>query len=104
MVDAAAILARLRGERDAMIAETTRLASIDSGRGAAAGLARARNALGARLIALGFEVAASGEGGLTATTGDARDCPRTLVVGHADTVWPAGTAAGWPVRREGSML
>ena len=37
-------------------------------------------------------------------TGGDRAGPRVLIVGHADTVWPAGTAAEWPVRRDGDLL
>src|SRR5690349_13655398 len=29
---------------------------------------------------------------------------RILVLGHADTVWPAGTVAGWPFRNDGQFL
>jgi glutamate carboxypeptidase len=104
MVDGAAILARLRDETEAMIAETAQLASIDSGSGDADGLARVRDAYTALLIDLGFAVVARAQGGLTATAGEDPNRPRTLVVGHTDTVWPQGTAAAWPVRREGSML
>ncbi len=27
-----------------------------------------------------------------------------LLVGHYDTVWPTGTLAGWPFRREGDTV
>ncbi len=27
-----------------------------------------------------------------------------LVLGHSDTVWPSGTAAGWPFARDGDMI
>lgn len=30
--------------------------------------------------------------------------PRVLVLGHADTVWPAGIAAEWPFKREGDRI
>ena len=29
---------------------------------------------------------------------------RVLVLGHADTVWPAGTVAEWPFRRDGNWI
>lgn len=29
---------------------------------------------------------------------------RILVLGHADTVWPEGTVAGWPFRNDGTFL
>jgi glutamate carboxypeptidase len=104
MVAASALVRRLRDETEAMVAATSRLASIDSGSGDADGLARVHDAFAALLTDRGFAVAPGPEGGLTATTGASLDGVRTLVVGHADTVWPAGTAARWPVRREGPML
>ncbi|HEX5194641.1 MAG TPA: M20/M25/M40 family metallo-hydrolase [Solirubrobacteraceae bacterium] len=102
---AAALLARLREETETMVAETERLAAIDSGSGDADGIARVCEALGTILGDSGFAVARRDEGGLTAThPGADADGRRVLVVGHADTVWPAGTAAGWPVRRAGDLL
>lgn len=104
MVDADALLARLRDETGAMVAATERLAAIDSGSGDAPGIARVCDAFGEVLAGAGFEVRLRAEGGLAATlraeTGDAR----ILLLGHADTVWPAGTAAAWPTELRGEML
>src|SRR5580693_10723793 len=105
MVDGCALAARLESETEAMIAETTALAAIDSGSDDAGGIARVCVELGRLLSSSGFAVARRREGGVTATiTGGDRAGPRVLIVGHADTVWPAGTAAEWPVQRHADLL
>jgi glutamate carboxypeptidase len=102
---AAALLARLRDETETMVAETERLAAIDSGSGDVDGIDRVCDTLAPMLGDAGFAVIPRAEGGLTAThPGPEADGARVLVVGHADTVWPAGTAAGWPSRRAGDLL
>jgi glutamate carboxypeptidase len=103
MVDAGALLARLRAETETMVAATERLAAIDSGSADPAGIARVCAALGEALAAAGFEVRPRAAGGLAATlrgTGGGR----VLLLGHADTVWPAGTASEWPPRRDEHVL
>jgi glutamate carboxypeptidase len=105
MLDGRALAARLESEIGAMVAETTTLAAIDSGSDDAGGIARVCDALGRVLSACGFVVAPRREGGLAATMmGRDHAGPRVLIVGHADTVWPAGTAADWPVQRDGDLL
>jgi glutamate carboxypeptidase len=105
MVDGRALAERLGAELEAMIAETTALAAIDSGSDDADGIARVCDELGRMLTASGFVVVPRREGGLAATvTGGDPAGPRVLIVGHADTVWPAGTAAAWPVQRDGDLL
>jgi glutamate carboxypeptidase len=103
MVDAGALLARLRDETEAMVSATERLAAIDSGSGDPAGIARVCAALGETLTAAGFIVSERPEGGLAATLAGSGG-GRVLLLGHADTVWPAGTAAGWPPARHDGML
>ncbi len=103
MVDASALLVRLREETEAMVAATERLAAIDSGSADAPGIARVCAALGEILAAAGFEVHPRGTGGLAATL-RGRGRGRVLLLGHADTVWPAGTAAAWPCERAAGML
>jgi glutamate carboxypeptidase len=103
MVDAVGLLERLQGETEAMLAETERLASIDSGSADAEGVARVCSLTGELLSAAGMSVSSRSEGGLSATLALGPG-PKLLIVGHADTVWPAGTAAGWPPGREGAML
>lgn len=103
MVDAAALLARLRGETEPMVGATERLAAIDSGSGDTAGIARVCEALAETLTAAGFAVRPRAEGGLAAAlTGPGTG--RVVLLGHADTVWPTGTAGRWPTRRREEML
>jgi glutamate carboxypeptidase len=105
MVDGHALVARLQSEIDAMVAGTISLAAIDSGSDDARGIARVCDELGRMLSASGFVAQTRREGGLTATmTGGDGAGPRVLIVGHADTVWPAGTAADWPAVRDGDLL
>jgi glutamate carboxypeptidase len=105
MVDGRELAARLGSEIEAMVAETASLAAIDSGSDDADGIGRVCDELGRVLSACGFTVSPRREGGLAATmTGQDRAGPRVLVVGHADTVWPAGTAAAWPAQRDGDLL
>jgi glutamate carboxypeptidase len=103
MVEAAPTLARLRGETEEMLAHTARLAAVDSGSDDPGGVARVCELTAELLAARGFHTESGPAGGLCATLPVGAG-PRLLVVGHADTVWPAGTAADWPVRRAGGML
>src|ERR1700756_168962 len=103
MVDAAAVLTRLTAESEAMIAETARLARIDSGSEDPAGVAAVCAALAELLTAGGWRTEPRSGGGLAATL-SLGDGPRLLLLRHADTVWPAGTAAGWPPVGRGRML
>jgi glutamate carboxypeptidase len=103
MVDAAGLLARMREETEAMVAATERLAAIDSGSEDAEGIARVCAALGEILGDAGFDVRQRAAGGLTATLSGPGG-GRVLMLGHADTVWPAGTARQWPPRRADGVL
>jgi glutamate carboxypeptidase len=102
-----AIRTELRAAEPEMLAAIGALAAIDSGSYDATGVARVADATAALLAERGFDVGrqplADRGPQLTATLA-LGDGPRVLVVGHADTVWPAGTAAGWPVQRDGDML
>jgi glutamate carboxypeptidase len=93
----------LREETAAMVAETVRLARIDSGTDDLDGIARVNDALGELLTAHGFDVGPAGCGGLEATL-SLGPGSRVLLLGHADTVWPSGTAAGWPPAISDGML
>jgi glutamate carboxypeptidase len=103
MVDAAELLRRLRQETDAMVAETERLARIDSGSDSPDGIARVCELTADLFNTAGFTAHARTGGGLSAMLARG-DGPRLLVVGHADTVWPAGTAAEWPPQHDGKTL
>jgi len=107
MLDVGALLAELEGETDSMLAATARLAAIDSGSHDAAGVDRVGDAIAELLTPLGFVVhreRGREHGARMSATLHLGQGPRLLIVGHADTVWPAGTAAEWPVRREDGML
>jgi glutamate carboxypeptidase len=105
MVDGRAVLARLQRETEAMVALTSALSAIDSGSGDRAGIVAVCELLGARLRdEHGFSVTQRPTGGLSAVLATGDPGRRVLVVGHADTVWPAGTAATWPVARDEEML
>jgi glutamate carboxypeptidase len=104
MLDAGVLLARLREETEAMVAATECLAAMDSGSGDDQGIARVCAALGEVLNAVGFDVRMRVEGGLAATMRVRPGGARVLLLGHADTVWPAGTAATWPTERRDGML
>jgi glutamate carboxypeptidase len=107
MVSATDVREELRAKTPAMLAEIAALAAIDSGSYEPGGVERVVDAFGALLAARGFElhreaIAERGPG-LRATL-ELGDGPRVLIVGHADTVWPAGTAASWPVeQRDGTL-
>jgi glutamate carboxypeptidase len=86
-----------------MVRETAALARVDSGTDDRAGVARVSAMAGELLRSHGFTLAPRDEGGVAATL-PLGDGPRLLIVGHADTVWPAGTTAVWPVeRRDGTL-
>jgi glutamate carboxypeptidase len=97
------ILAELQGELEEMVAETERLVRIDSGTGDIDGIQRVGEAIGELLTPLGFTLERRPGGGLQATL-TLGPGPKLLILGHLDTVWPAGTAAAWhPERRDGML-
>jgi glutamate carboxypeptidase len=94
----------MAGRLPAMLRRTAELVAIDSGSYDAAGVNRVTDLVAADLAALGFAVtrsplAARGDRMAARLRPGAR--PVVLVLGHADTVWPAGTAAQWPCACEG---
>ncbi|MHB1571283.1 MAG: M20/M25/M40 family metallo-hydrolase [Solirubrobacteraceae bacterium] len=103
MVDAARVLAQLQAETEQMVAATERLARIDSGADAPAGIEHVCELFGEQLAAGGFQTSPGPAGGLRAELA-LGDGPRLLVIGHADTVWPAGTAGGWAPQRDAGLL
>ncbi len=98
---------KLADDLPAMLAMTETAVSIDSGTHHAAGVQEVIGLWAAHLASSGFTVERTplpGRGDqLTARRvfGNGR---RILVLGHADTVWPAGTVAGWPFRNDGAFL
>ncbi|WP_187830464.1 M20/M25/M40 family metallo-hydrolase [Siccirubricoccus phaeus] len=89
-----------------LLAAAERVVSIDSGSYDAAGVNAVQDRFATLLQQAGFTVERRplpGRGDqLTARRGGSG--PRLLVLGHADTVWPAGTAAAWPCRRGGDAV
>lgn len=87
--------------------DVTALAAIDSFSYHKAGVDQVQRWFGERFAALGFEVelqsqADWGDDLVARRTGAGQG--RVLLVGHADTVHPVGTAAARPVRIEGDAL
>jgi glutamate carboxypeptidase len=107
MTDPRELTALLQAELGHLLELTERVVNIDSGSYDAIGVNAVISAFAGFLRDAGFAVTraslpARGDQ-LTArcTLGNG---PRVLVLGHADTVWPAGTVATWPFRRDGDML
>ncbi len=107
MVDPRTIAASLTDELPEILAMTERVVNIDSGTYHTAGVSAVIDVWAAFLRDSGFEVSRRPLAGradqMTArrVLGDGR---HVLVLGHADTVWPAGTAAEWPFRRDGDWI
>lgn len=105
MVGGGLLCQELRAELPAMLDETTRLAAIDSGSYDATGVDRAADGCAELFAAHGFAVTRSplsGRGHQLTARRELGGGPTLLVVGHADTVWPAGAA--WPVVRDDTFL
>jgi glutamate carboxypeptidase len=107
--DAAELLAWLRGRTEHAVALVERLALAESPSLVPESTRRPFSILAAELERLGYLVLPlSGE-----RSGDqlyarperrVRGAPYQLLVGHMDTVWPLGTLATMPVRRDGDLL
>lgn len=107
MTDARTDLAAMVSALPEILAMTERVVSIDSGSYDAAGVNAVIDVWAGFLAGIGFAVeraplAARGDQ-MTArlALGNGR---RVLVLGHADTVWPAGTVARWPFARTGDRI
>ena len=101
------IMDHLTAGLDAYVSDLTAVAAIDSGSHSKAGIDRVQTVFGDRLAAMGFEVdrqenAAWGDDLVARRRGTGKG--RVLLTGHADTVYPDGTAAVRPVRLEGDRL
>lgn len=94
---------RLMARLPAMVDQITDIVAIDSGSANAAGVNAVLDSLSDGLRAAGFNLARHrvvGHGDCLEATLDVGAGPAVVVLGHADTVWPDGTAAGWPCRRD----
>jgi glutamate carboxypeptidase len=90
------------------LAMLERVVNIDSGSYHATGVNAVEDVIGAALTEIGFAVerrALPGRGDqFAARLHPGGSGPRLLILGHADTVWPAGTVAEWPFARAGDGL
>jgi glutamate carboxypeptidase len=91
-----------------LLALLERLVNIDSGSYHAAGVQQVIDVMSGELAKLGFEIARKPlpdrADRMTATLKLGRGKRHLLILGHADTVWPAGTVAEWPFARVGDRL
>lgn len=101
----ARILAAATAARPAQLALLEKVVNIDSGTGDAAGAARVMallvpelKAIGATIETLPAEAAGLGDNVVARLKGTGKG--RILIIGHIDTVFPAGTVAGWPFRTD----
>ncbi len=104
---AVALRGELAAELDAMLDETAALVAIDSGSYDADGVNRVSALMARPLERLGFALERAplaGRGDRVSATLTLGDGPKVLVVGHADTVWPAGTAADWPFEQRDGCI
>lgn len=99
--------AALQAELPGLLAMTERVVNIDSGSYNAAGVNAVIDVFADFLRDADFDVTRTpieGRGDQLTARRTLGNGPRVLVLGHADTVWPAGTAAGWPFKHDGDWL
>ena len=111
MDDAGRLALDLAGDLDrdlpSILTLVERLVSIDSGSRDQRGVQAVSEAVTTALEERGFALrrtAIPGHADLVSASGGGKAGPRVLVMGHCDTVWPLGTAAEWPLRREGDRI
>ncbi|WP_424814378.1 M20/M25/M40 family metallo-hydrolase [Roseococcus sp. YIM B11640] len=108
MTDIAHCAARMEQELPSILAMAERVVNIDSGSYMAGGVNAVIDVWAGALAGLGFAVERKPLPGfgdqMTARLHIGGNGPRLLVLGHADTVWPAGIAAEWPFRRDGDRI
>jgi glutamate carboxypeptidase len=99
---------RIAPRLGAILDRTRELASVDSGSRDPAGVNAVTELVHGYLAPLGFTARRASigpdRGDFFTATLELGPGPRVLILGHADTVWPAGTAAGWLVTRDGNAL
>ncbi len=107
MPDVKAFRAALDAALPAILADAERAVMIDSGSYDAAGVNAVQDLWAAMLAGMGFaveRVPLAGRGDQLTARLALGNGPRVLVLGHADTVWPAGTVADWPFKRDGDRI
>ena len=90
-----------------LLALLERAVNIDSGSYHAAGVNAFIDLVGTTLTDLGFVIERrplAGRGDQMTARRHFGGKGKLLVLGHADTVWPAGTAADWPFARNGDRI
>ena len=109
--DAGRLAQALAGDLDAalpaVLDATRRLVEIDSGSDDADGVRAVSEAVAELLAPHGFALSwtpVAGRGPLLSAVLHPQAPRRVLVLGHADTVWPRGTAAAWPFRQDGDRI
>lgn len=98
---------RLADDLSSILAMTEAAVNVDSGTYHVPGVQEVIGLWAAHLADSGFTVERTplpGRGDQLTARRVFGGGQRILVLGHADTVWPAGTAAGWPFRNEGGFL
>ena len=108
MTDVAHLARLMERELPAILDMSERVVNIDSGSYLAGGVNAVISIWAGMLEGMGFAVERRPLPGfgdqMTARLALGGNGPRLLILGHADTVWPAGVAAEWPFRREGDRI
>jgi len=108
MTDITHYAARMEQELPAILAMAERSVNIDSGSYMADGVNAVIDIWAGMLGGMGFAVERRPLAGfgdqMTARMALGGNGPRLLILGHADTVWPAGIAAEWPFSRIGDRI
>ena len=107
MTDPREMAKMLQQELPAILAMTERVVNIDSGTYHAAGVNAVIDVWSEFLRGCGFEVTRrplQGRADQMTARRVLGEGKRVLVLGHADTVWPAGTVADWPFSRDGDWI
>jgi glutamate carboxypeptidase len=104
---ARALAGELESKLPAMLDAIRRLVEIDSGSHDVEGVRAVSESVAEMLALQGFEIAwtpIEGRAPMLRAVVNAAGPRRVLVLGHADTVWPAGTAGEWPFRQVGDHV
>jgi glutamate carboxypeptidase len=98
------LLASLRPRSADMLALTAELVAIESGSYDAQNVTRTGETYGVRWKSLGFEErvrALEGRGSQRSFHRQGEGRGKVVILGHADTVWPAGSQPGWTFSEDG---
>lgn len=107
MTSPAEFVALLNGQLDEMTTLIRNLVNIDSGSHDPQGVNRVQDVFAEKFRELGFDVTRkplAGFGDQLTARWRGGEGTRVLILGHADTVWPVGTAAAWPFRANGEFF